>query len=303
MNQYRRAWGDLRQPLQQAIEESPSTTLILHMPKTGGSTLFYAVRRAAEDRPRSGVTPSLRLLTLPLSSISPDCCECGLTSGCIDHSFRSKFTSHDVVPSRNLPLVVKFNHESYKAVDWVRKEVGMRAAPFPVVLVVRPRRDRLRSMFRDYWTQVAIASGSHSEEKSLSPHRQRVLAGYADDAVHYRDANGSIDGVAWFRSFRRHGPGVVFYLDEVFGGDTKRLKRELTSGALKVIPTKDLDFFVEQFTNRPAPTRRREALRGDPAVEAALDDASDLIEDLALRDAAFDRVIAESLGDPEFFVE
>jgi hypothetical protein len=44
-------------------------------------------------------------------------------------------------------------------------------------------------------------------------------------------------------------------------------------------------------------------MKGDPAVEAALYDASDLIEELARRDAPFDRIIADHLGEPDFFVE
>lgn len=44
-------------------------------------------------------------------------------------------------------------------------------------------------------------------------------------------------------------------------------------------------------------------MKGDPAVEAALDDAADLIEELARRDAPFDRIIADHLGEPDFFVE
>jgi hypothetical protein len=203
----------------------------------------------------------------------------------------------------NLPLMVKFGHESYRAVDWVRKNAGRNSDPLLTVLAVRPRRDRLRSMYRDYWTQAAIASGSYSDGFRLSPHRQRALAKYADDAAHYRDADGSIDGVAWFQSFSRYGPGVVFYLDEVFAGDTKKLQHELSTGALRLVSTKDLDAFIEEITSRPTPPQKRTAMKGDPAVEAALDDAADLIEELARRDAPFDRIIADHLGEPDFFVE
>jgi hypothetical protein len=97
---------------------------------------------------------------------------------------------------------------------------------------------------------------------------------------------------------------VVFSLDEVFGGDVTRMQRELESGSLIALQTSKIDEFIEGISGLPAPPRiRLSRTAHDPAVEAALDDAADLIEDLARRDAPFDRAIAEHLGDVDFFVE
>lgn len=294
MNHYRRAWGDLRRPLRRAIRESPSATLILHMPKTGGSTLNRFV----------GQSPSLGYLALPLSDVPRGACECGATSACTDHRKRAAIRTGDHGRSSDLPLMVKFNHESYGAVDWVRSATRMRAESLPVLLMVRPRRVRLKSMFTDYWTQVATGMGELDDYGSTTPHRQRQLKKYLDDAPHYRVADGSIDGMAWFESFSRYGPGVVFSLDEVFGGDVTRMQRELESGSLIALQTSKIDEFIGGISGLPAPPRiRLSRTAHDPAVEAALDDAADLIEDLARRDAPFDRAIAEHLGDVDFFVE
>jgi len=158
-------------------------------------------------------------------------------------------------------------------------------------------------MFGDYWTHAAIASGI-LPNPILTPHRRRAIARYATDSVHYRTAEGPIDGVGWFRSFARYGPGVVFSLDEAFDGDPARLQRELDSGALRLVPTSSMDAFITEFTGLvSSPRRRTSLLAKDPAVEAALADAADLIDELAVRDARFDRVIADHLGDPGFYVD
>lgn len=292
--EYRQAWGGLRRPLRRAMRAATSTTLFLHMPKTGGSSIQNALLNS----------PSIRFLVLPISTVPPDRCQCGASEKCNDHEMRAQLWSSESEEQSERRVVVKLNHESYRAVDWVRNAASRSTVQRPTLLVVRPRRDRLRSMFRDYWTQVGIASGKFIDEKEVTPHRQMVLSNYLSDSRWYLGADGSIDGVAWFNAFKEHGPGVVFSLDEVFGGDTSRLRQELDSGALRLIQTKNVGDFIEEFTGLSAAPRRRESkVFGDPAVEAALDGASDLIDDLARRDAAFDQVIAEHLGEPDFFVE
>jgi len=294
MNQYRRAWGDLRRPLRRAVEEASSASVFLHMPKTGGTSLQSALLGS----------PSIRFLVLPLSTVSSSGCQCGAKGQCNDHGMRAVLGEPTQEGQSNRPVVIKLNHESYRAVDWVRKAAGRGSVPPTTLLAVRPRRDRLRSVFRDYWTQVGIASGKFSEEKELTPHRVRVVANYARDSLYYLGADGSIDGVAWFSAFREHGTGVAFSLDEVFDGDVVRMQRELDTGALRLVPTKNVGIFIEELTGMPAAPRKRVSkVVGDPAVEAALDDAADLIEELARRDAPFDRVIADHLGDPDFYVE
>lgn len=295
MNQYRKAWGDLRRPLRRLIKAAPSSTLILHMPKTGGSSLQRFVRES----------PSFQYLVLPMSNLPRDVCECGATSPCADQERREAIRSSATREVSNQQMLLQLTHENYGAVDWVRSATRMTSESLPVLVLVRPRRVRLRSMFTDYWTQVATAMGELDDDhKSPKSHRKRQLKKYVEDAVHYRKVDGSIDGVAWFTSFARYGPGVVFSLDEVFGGDATRLQRELESGALIALPTSKIDEFIEGISGLPAPPRIRISRTGhDPAVEAALDDAADLIEELARRDARFDQVIADHLGDPDFYVE
>jgi hypothetical protein len=125
-------------------------------------------------------------------------------------------------------------------------------------------------MFSDYWTQVATAKGELEDDMPLSLHRQRLVNKYFQDALHYRKTDGSIDSVAWFQAFSRYGPGVVFSLDEVFGGDVTRLQRELESGALIALPTSKIDDFIEGISGLPAPQRFRVSRTShDPADQAA----------------------------------
>jgi len=290
---YRRAWGPLRRSLRRAIDGAPSTTLLLHMPKTGGSSLALALR----------TSPFITAEFLPLNSVPRNACECGVTSWCVDHHRRAAIRARGDDPTSDRPLVVKFSHESYGAADWVRQTARRDGLSLPVVLPVRPRHARLRSAFTDYWTQIALATGQLTD-RTPTPHVRRVLAMLKADSVHYRTAEGPIDGVGWFRSFARYGPGVVFSLDEAFDGDPARLQRELDSGALRLVPTSSMDAFITEFTGLvSSPRRRTSLLAKDPAVEAALADAADLIDELAVRDARFDRVIADHLGDPGFYVD
>ena len=132
----------------------------------------------------------------------------------------------------------------------------------------------------------------------VEPHRRPVLSGYRADAVHYRRPDGAIDGRAWFTAFAAHGSGIPFFLDEVFG-TPRRLRRLLDRGALTVIPTTGIDALMAErgFAN----VRERVSTnRDDPAVRDALAASEDLVDDLARRDAAFDRVLADHLGDPTF---
>ncbi|MBU3701565.1 MAG: hypothetical protein FGM58_05915 [Acidimicrobiia bacterium] len=276
------------------IDEAPSVLCLLPMPKTGGSSLTYSLKWS----------PDHVYVQLPLSSVAPDACECGAESGCVDHRDRQRIDSWNSEHLVARPLVVKLHHESYDAVEWVLGPARQDSAHRRVALPVRERRARLRSMFTDYWTQVSIAAGLLTDDMPSSAHRMREFQRYSADSLHYRRADGSIDGVAWFSSFQRHGAGLPFFLDEVFGGDVGRLERELDVGRLRLVSTSGLDAYIEECTGRPALAAKRVSRTDrDPAVAAALADAAHLIEELAERDAPFDRFIADHLGEPDFFVE
>jgi len=262
------------------------------MPKTAGNTLSASL----------SASPEHALMHLPLSIVSRTSCSCRATTECVDHRNRQRIESWATSWRADRPLVVMFPHEAYDAIDWVRDAAGDES--LPVVLAVRPRRHRLRSMFTDYWTQVAIASGRLVDDLPPSGHRARHLDIYSADAVHYQETDGTIDGVSWFTSFQRHGAGLPFFLDEAFGGDVSRLGRELDAGRLQLVTTSRLGSFVEEFTGQPiAPSRRISRVGQDPAIAAALADASHVIDELAERDAPFDRLIADRLGEPDFYVD
>ncbi|MBU3701564.1 MAG: hypothetical protein FGM58_05910 [Acidimicrobiia bacterium] len=289
---YRRAWGGLRRPLRRAIDRAPETMLMVHLPKTGGTSLADALSRS----------PDHAVLRLPLSTVSPFMCECGAPSDCTDHAKRAAIMSWRSSRRIARPLVVKFNHETYGAVDWVRRAAGDES--LPVLMAVRPRRDRLRSVFTDYWTRVAVGTGRVAFEAPPNPHLLRTGRRYTIDAMNYGDLTSGIDGVPWWSAFGRYGPGVPFFMDEVFAGDVGRLERELESGRLRLVTTARLDQFLGEFLGSPAASRRRVSRTAhEPTVVAALADAAHLVDELAERDASFDRFIADHLGEPDFYVD
>ncbi len=93
---------------------------------------------------------------------------------------------------------------------------------------------------------------------------------------------------------------MPFFLTEVFGGSVDRFRAELDSGVLQLVRTSDVSRFTRDLTGTGVDQQRRSRADLDPAIAPAIEEAADIIDALARRDAVFDAVIAEHLGDPAF---
>lgn len=268
-------WNADSDRLRRLVAAADRTELFLHLPKTGGSSLTLALARDPRHLlvqcPRTYWTPG------PLPSE------------------RHLLRSVDPALGAGRTVVLKFGHERYAAAEWLARRAG--GPPIVTWTIVRPARSRLRSMFTDYWMRVAEAE-KVERGAPVEPHRRPVLSGYRADAVHYRDPDGAIDGRAWFTAFAAHGSGMPFFLDEVFG-TPHRLRRLLDRGAVVAIPTTGVDALMAERGLENV-RQRVSTNRDDPPVRDALAASADLVDELARRDADYDRVLADHLGDPAF---
>jgi len=273
---YETLWGPHRERIRAVVAAAAGAECFLHLAKTGGSSATTAIEQDPGHvlilMPRSYRTPGpLAASRINLATVDPDRC----------------------VGRR---VVFKFGHEEFAATEWLRRQVDDPRA-VRTLFFVRPARRRLVSAFTDYWARVAEAE-SVERGAPAEPHRRPVLAGYLEDAKHYRATDGTIDGIAWFTSFGRYGPGMPFFLGETFDSP-RALRAALDRDDVTVGSTDTVDAILHE-RGLEAVRRRVSHNRDDPAIRAALDAASGLIDDLARRDAPYDRIIADHLGDPAF---
>ncbi len=280
-------WDFYAESILAAAEHAPRAVAFLHLPKTGGSSIEANVKSSSK-------WTKVKILN---SLGDPNICTCGLTECRQDLGKHLAQIRTDVTSKK--PLFLSFGHEQYRSVRWMLDELSRAGASFELVTTVRPVRARLVSMFTDYWTQVFKAERYNSGEIDLTPHQIRVLSGYLLDSTHYRNGR-VIDGEAWFRAFSVHGPGIPFLLSEVFDRSTSVLRDALESGALRVVPTSQLDGFLHELTGKETPERSRVSVALSKPLQDALDQAKTLIDSLVEKEAPYDHVIAEYLGDPSF---
>lgn len=288
-NVYQRAWGDLVPSLAQATRRAPSALTFLHLPKSGGSTVGISFDRSL-------VWDTVRL---PWSAWDGATCECGSTEGCVDHSKIEHIRDLENKTDRGNPFFIKLAHENYQAVQWLHSRIQESGGSLNrSFTTVRPIRNRLVSMFMDYWTQVSrIQSPSDID---LKPHVERMLQAYEQDAKHYLDESGYLNGIAWFRAFAEHGGGVPFFLSEVFESPDE-LAAEVASGRLEVIPTREIDNVISNLTGINEIKRQRVSTMNDnEAVLNAIAEAGELIESLAARDTEYETVLVNILGKDRF---
>lgn len=249
--------------------------VFLHPPKTGGST-FAQTLTSHPDWMSVNLTALWR---------TDKPCTCG--TGC-RHAPRPTPLNVDDFTARP-SLLISAGHVTYEPVNWIRDEIRSRGGRVDAtVMTVRPIRNRLTSMFRDYWTQVRIAAEHAAKQVQLSAHRAVVVQQYADDSRHYLRDNNSIDGRAWFRAFAEHGTGGAPFFMSDFFSDPAQAREAIESGNLTLFPTASLDALLTDICGVAPPRRSRVSSPAHPeAVAAALSDAADLIEDLARRDDGY----------------
>ena len=272
---FAKAWGRFVGPVRETIAGAETAEWFLHPAKAGGSTVQYSLRN----------TPGWTTVRIPEQVHPADA---------------DLFDEPDPERTRGTRCVISLGHAEIRYARWWRsRTAGVGGDRIPLFMTVRPARARTVSVFTDYWAQVAAAEDDLAGRADGGEHRSRRLAGYLADAAHYRDADGRIDGPTWFRSFAEHGPGMPFLLHEIFHDDPDDLRRLLDDGTLVVVPTSGIDAFLA--ARGVTATRRRTSPNvTDPAITTAITEAADLIDAIAARDAAFDRIVADHLGDPGF---
>jgi hypothetical protein len=275
-------------------------TFFLHLPKTGGSSVLNAVRNHG----------SMGALFLPIFTIPKDeVCLCG-DSSCNQQIERTKLLhqiSHEDNTGKEV-MIFFGHHTTYTSALRIIDAIEPKS-PISFLTTVRPARQRVVSAFRDYWTQVEnMKVRLEMEEKSAKQsgkdvtsllHGRGIRSRYVDDSKHYVDDDGNINGIAWVSAFHEHGPGVPFYLDEVFEGNPRLLRKLIRQGVLRAVPTRKVDELTQELTGKIRP-RNRTSLPPTPQVDKAIEDARDVIDLISRRDAAYDKVLAKYLDSPDF---
>ncbi len=291
---------EYRDDLEKIGASGADIVFFLHTPKTGGSSVVSSVRR-------NGLVPAISLPEL--SKPKAETCRCGATD-CGHQQVRTRqLINFAIKPEQTGFPIYLFtgNHTNFANAERIMNSLKATGS-LSYLTTVRPARQRIISVFRDYWTQVDTITKLMSQENlqlpdidgnPSAPHVRAVREGYLEDSKHYIDDNGVINGRAWFSAFGEHGAGVPFYLSEVFNDDPKRFRKLVKSGTLRVVATRDVDSLTKELTGEVRP-RKRKSIDRNPAVEQAIIDASDIIDELALRDAEFDRFLARYLHRPEF---
>ena len=271
--------------------KSPRTVLFLHPPKSGGSTLSGEFDHAAEW--------SSFFLRRKLTD--SDACHCGEVTCPGKGRTRKLGIATEKAEAGHGGLLIGLGHNTYGSADGITATLhrhGVRDVR--CFMPVRPLGQRLTSVFRDYWTQVGRAEQMVRGELEVEEHQQRILTGYLEDSRHYRDDSGAINGRRWFTSFGKYGPGVPFFLCEIFSS-TRQLRKRLKEGSLLLLPTDSIDEFVSNQIRKPQLVRRRVSQPPNAQeVSRALRDASDLIARLARRDRHYERVIRSHLNPGTF---
>lgn len=278
-NRHVQAWTPTLAALADAAQGVERVILVLHLPKTGGTTLGAALARSRRWRWAS-LPP---LAGAPVTDLAPR--DLGL------HRSRAAAGA----------LAIHLPHVTIVAAGWLAGRLAADGVPVETTLVmVRPVRERLASLFADYWTQVAIAEEVEAGCREPAPGTAHVLARYLQDSRHYR-RRGRIDGRSWFRAFGIHGGGMPFFLSDVFPSGPSALSEAVESGAITVRPSSGLDTLISDLTGEPAPMRRRVSeVKDRPDVEQALLSAHREVARLAERDDPYDTLLAALLDDPGF---
>ena len=304
---------EIKRNLEQLGKSGASLTLFMHIPKTGGSTISSSLRKSDFHK----------VLWLPNWEHLRNC-TCG------DKACRralNRFEKLELIANQENGgksiYVNSGGHLAYETVKQYTDLLGITSRWGSVMTLVRPAKNRIVSMFRDYWTQVQLAKDIALAEKvhHLAPdpedpphiqlgdalsgdwkpsqHILNTQRNYLEDSLHYCDSEGNINGPAWFRAFGEFGGGVPFFMDDVFQGRFRTFRRLVRSKRLRVVSTKNVDALTAELTGEVQP-RRRTSLPITPAIDKAISDSRKIIAELAQRDEKYDKFLAKWLKDPDF---
>lgn len=289
---YAERWNEVADHIAQHRAPSSRIIAFLHAAKTGGSSIGASI-------PSCGRWWISRMKEsyVPLSECYCRDRACTVAPG---WTLKPPVTgSPDAVPH----YFCHFSHERYSAIRWFRDALAQRGVSLDAAYsVFRPARERLVSIFCDYWVQAMLLDSTQHMSEALRLHHYRIREQYRIDSEQYVDRHGRIDAIAWFRSYARHGAGMPFTMGEMFDGSVTSLRLALQSGDLTLLRMRDIDPWLRDLTGCSHVQRRRTSADKRPAaVVTALEEARDIIDALAETDWTYDQAADEhlSMATPE----
>jgi hypothetical protein len=287
------AWLPGIDAARRAVRQATDAIVWLHLAKTGGTTVNTAFRMNSAWNAAVFPQSSQRLGQL-----------CFCNDPACDNA-RQAFDAMRELAS-NQPsakrLRVSNGHATFAETRWLARAISSRGHSPPILMSVRPARQRLVSLFRDYWNTYHLAAMTSDELRAAkgtdpsfrwTPHDHAKRRKLFTDSQRFLLGDGRIDGRLWFNSFNP-GRGYPFWLHEVFD-EPRQLANAMESGELRVVPISKLDDLIVEFTNQ-APHRFRESAARRPEVEAALEESQDIIDRLSSQDDAYDALLTERFG-------
>lgn len=275
--------------------EAREVFVYLHLAKTGGSSLCDSMMRSSTwsfvqfPEPHRGLTAG---------------CPCGASDCPSGHIFDVLIspTLGSQVPGRG--LFVNTSHVRFDLADWLKSSLSTRRNRARMVTTVRPARRRAISYFRDYWEQVARANRPIEQlhpdidRRADAPRLRADMDFYREDSRHYLDADGQIDGVAWFEAQVLNAAGFPFLLRDVFVKPSI-LTRAIERDGLVIIPTAEIDTNLERV-GIDVPPRLRVSSPPSPALAVAIERSAQVLDRIVEAESEFDDVLRTYLGEHRF---
>ena len=288
------AWIPGIDDARRAAKHAIDPFLFLHLPKSGGTTIKGRLERLPDWN-----TAKFPHYTQRVGQL----CTCNDPECTFAQDYFDALAQLTPRVVRGKKLVVTNVHATYEQTRWLSRAVAPRGVTaLPILTTVRPARDRVVSMFRDYWDKYFTAVLARDGKLDLSiddPAIQKTFHGDAVrrkaviDSQRFLPEEGRIDGRLWFESFNP-GRGFPFWLTEVFDSP-EQLADAMDSGALRVVPIHRLDDALVELTSQP-PVRYRVSHERVPEVEAALEEAADIVDRLSSQDDDFDALLTDRFG-------
>jgi hypothetical protein len=286
------------------VHRSPSTIVLVHPPKAAGSA-FTATARSA-----GWATPTLE----HFGSARGHCATCG--PGCTNKALWNTSTEDIDRPG----VLASVGHRSLDVAREVAGRLSAVSRDVRIVMPVRPAQPRLESLFRFIWRQ-AFAGGVETAVMSrrrrvLGPairlrrlqlagrffggnsqgrrHQDLVRIQAAADAANYCSLEPSgltLDAGRWLEVFSRHRIAPLrYWMRDIC--EFEDLSRSVQDGEVELVRVRDMDAACRRYFGRPALRTNVSIDAPRPEVVRAIEDAKDLFERFAQRDAAFEQLVA-----------
>jgi hypothetical protein len=283
---YAERWTEVADHIAQHTAPSSRIIAFLHAAKTGGSSTSFSIESSGR-----WWYSRMKESYVPLAT-----CNCN-DPACTQWASWTLKPPVTGTPDSVPHYFCHFVHERYCAIRWFRDALAQRGVRLDAAYsVFRPARERLVSMFCDYWVQAMDARQAPAGSQIKQRHRASIRERYRIDSEQYVDRHGRIDAIAWFRSYAQHGVGMPFTMGQMFDGSVTSLRLALQSGDLTLLRMRDIDPWLRDLTGCSHVQRRRTSADKRPAaVVTALEEARDIIDALAETDWTYDQAADEHL--------